>query len=455
LSSSGPDRDGGGQPGPAPGAQPGPGVSDDQMDATAAESDQDPQRGEDPPRTVGGRPDPDPGPDPDPAWQPPPGRVDTWQAAFDRLTIKHRPRREVVLPYLLVRALTSGDRGRRALWPPAPCWESPDILLIDAGWSGPFDPSQLVASPTAGRSYRVFVHVWNLGLVPAVGVHVRAWWVRPGFFGQQTAVLPEYQPALIGGSMIDLSHRRSPDCHQLVELDRPWTIPADVTGHECLIASASCPADPWAGAWAPNDDRHVALRNLTIRAGTQNLRPLLQQLLRALPADGAVHITHGGEAAGPLLQAVAGGRVLAPTQNDPTRTVAVRPARLDELSAGVVVGNERHIATIIMDNTTNNRSLVVPSDRLEALFAEQGWPSPFADLPHLPRNVLQLPPEVLGPMEFHPTPLILGWLLSSDLVSVEVITSALRGPPGAQHLLRFTLTDLAGGMIGGYSLVVL
>lgn len=427
---------------------------DDRVNTAGAGLGQDPQRGDDPPHTVGGRPDPDPGPDPDPAWQPPPGRVDEWRAVFDRLTVRHRPHREVVLPYLLVRSLTSGDRGRRALWPPTPCWESPDISLIDAGWNGPFDPSRLVASPTAGRSYRVFVHVWNLGLVPAVGVHVRAWWVRPGFFGQP-AGRPGYQPTLIGGTMIDLSHRRSPDCHRVVELDQPWSIPADVTGHECLLASASCPADPWLGGWAPNDDRHVAQRNLTVRAGPQDLVPLLQQLERDLPPDGAIHITHGGEAAGPLLQAVAGGRVPAPTPNDPNRTVAVRPARLDELSTGVVSGSERHIATIILDSTANNRTLVVPSDRLERLFAEQGWPSPFADLRQLPQSVLQLPQAILDQMAFRPSVLILGWILGTDRIPAETITSALRGPPGAQHLLRFTLTDLAGVIIGGYSLVVL
>ena len=428
---------------------------DDQANAAESDPDQDPQRGDDPPNTVGGRPDPDPGPDPDPAWQPPPGRVETWRAVFNRLTVRHRPRREVVLPYLLVRSLTPGDRGQRALWPPTPCWESPDISLIDAGWNGPFDATRLVASPTAGRSYRVFVHVWNLGLVPAVGVHVRAWWVQPGFFGQPTAGQPGYQPTLIGGTMIDLSHRRSPDCHQVVELDQPWSIPADATGHECLIASASCPADPWLQGWAPNNDRHIAQRNLTIRAGTQDVLPLLGRLVGVLPPDGAIHITHGAEAAGPLLQAVAGGRVPAPTPDHPNRTVEVRPARLDELSAGVVVGSERHIATIILDNTANNRALVVPSDRLETLFAEQGWPSPFADLPRLPQSVLQLPQETLDEMRFRPGLPILAWILGIGQIPAEAITSALRGPPGAQHLLRFTLTDLAGVIIGGYSLVVL
>ena len=139
------------------------------------------QRGDSPPGSFGHTKRPSG--DLDPNWQPSDrvrGEAEEFIKGFGR---EHRPRREDVLPYLLIRAYSPGDRGVRPTWPPRPCWESPDLLLIDAAYTGPFTPARLVASPTAGRSYRVFVRVWNLGLFPAIGVHVRAWFVNPGFFG--------------------------------------------------------------------------------------------------------------------------------------------------------------------------------------------------------------------------------------------------------------------------------
>src|SRR6476659_7207314 len=58
---------------------------------------------------------------------------------------KRRPDREDVLPYLLIRD-APGDRGARPAWTPIPCWESPDILLIDAAYAGDFDPAQCVGN---------------------------------------------------------------------------------------------------------------------------------------------------------------------------------------------------------------------------------------------------------------------------------------------------------------------
>ncbi|GAB3900705.1 hypothetical protein GCM10029964_088460 [Kibdelosporangium lantanae] len=233
------------------------------------------QRGDDPTRTVGGGHPPDPGPDPDPDWQPDDTRIAHWRHVYDKLAQRHRPRREDVLPSLLIRAFSPGDRGQRPLWPPIACWESPDILLIDTTWSGPFDPNRLVGSPTAGRSYRVFVRVWNLGLLPAIGVHVRAWWVQPGFFGPANQGQPGSEPTLIGGAVTDLDDWTRPGAQRLIELDQPWSIPTDLSGHECLLAAASCPADQWSGQWSCNSDRHFGQRNLTILAGPQDTNSAL------------------------------------------------------------------------------------------------------------------------------------------------------------------------------------
>ena len=213
------------------------------------------------------------------------------------------PRRR--LPLLLIRAYSPGDRGSRPTWPPIPCWESPDIAPIDAAYTGPFSVSRLVVNPTAGRRYRVFVRIWNLGLLPAVGVHVRAWFVNPGFFGGNPGN-PAYQPVLIGGAMVNLEDRTRPDATAVVELDRTWDIPLDLTGHECLMASVSCPLDPWSGVLDANHDRHVGQRNLTILAGAADLKPLLLTLGQLVTKNGTLEITHGRGAAIPLVRAALG-----------------------------------------------------------------------------------------------------------------------------------------------------
>ncbi|MEV7096778.1 hypothetical protein AB0M80_28390 [Amycolatopsis sp. NPDC051045] len=417
------------------------------------------QRGEDPTRTVGGGHPPDPGPDPDPGWRPDDTRADHWRNVYGRLAQRHRPRREDVLPFLLIRAFSPGDRGQRPLWPPVACWESPDILLIDAAWTGPFDPGRLVASPTAGRSYRLFVRVWNLGLLPAVGVHVRAWWVQPGFFGQANQGQQGYEPTLVGGAMVDLDNRTRPDSQRLVELDRPWSIPADISGHECLVATVSCPADQWSGQWDCNNDRHFGQRNLTVLAGHQDAGPLLWTLGDNLPRLSALHLTHGGPAAGPLLNAIAGGRLtIVPPQGDPFPT-PVTPVPFDDLRQGARTELEQHILTIVRVEV--DRTIIVRSDLLAALLAEREAPDPFTDIPALPGLIRNLPREdidLVGAATRLPlvraVPDALRTLLDIDNLQAANIASAMGGPSRSQHLLRFTATELDGRLIGGYSLVV-
>src|SRR5918995_2835316 len=116
------------------------------------------ERGDDPAVVVGTDPEPPEWPDPDPGWEPDPHEVDEWRKMAAELGRERRPRREDVYPYLLTRAVV-GDRGARPTWPPTPCWESPDILLIDASYGGPFDPVRLVTSSVAGPACRVLLRV--------------------------------------------------------------------------------------------------------------------------------------------------------------------------------------------------------------------------------------------------------------------------------------------------------
>lgn len=250
------------------------------------------QRGEDPKESVG-PPRPKVDDEEDPNWEPDPLAADPWKDLIQEWGRERRPNREDVLPYLLIRAFAPGDRAGRPIWPPRPSWLSPDIHLIDDTWTGPFQADQVVGSPTAGRSYRVFVHVWNLGLLPAVGVHVRAWHVAPGFFSGQ----PGYTPELIGGAFLDLAPRTAPGAHRLAEVMPAWSIPHQLTGHQCLLASVECPADRWNGVLDANADRHVGQRNLTILEPTADMAPLLALLGSVLGNGELLEMTLGTEEA--------------------------------------------------------------------------------------------------------------------------------------------------------------
>lgn len=244
------------------------------------------QRGEDPKDAIGA-PRPPADYEENPEWQPDPHVSDPWRDLIATHGKEHRPNREDVLPYLLIRAFAPGDRAVRPIWPPRPSWMSPDILLIDDSWTGPFQADQVVATPTAGRSYRMFVHVWNLGLLAAIGVHVRAWWVEPGFFSGQ----PGYSPELIGGAFLDLAPRTAAGAHNLAEVMPAWSIPSGLSGHQCLLASVECPADRWSGTLDANADRHVGQRNITILAAGASVMPLLLTLGAALGEGEFLEVT--------------------------------------------------------------------------------------------------------------------------------------------------------------------
>ena len=98
------------------------------------------------------------------------------------------------------------------------CWESCDIHLMP-DVAGPFDFTQTVANPVAGSTYRVFVHVWNLGRLGAYAARLRAWWIEPGFF--DGTANPLYTPHFIGGTYFDLGDRDTPLSHRQSRSPRP------------------------------------------------------------------------------------------------------------------------------------------------------------------------------------------------------------------------------------------
>jgi hypothetical protein len=243
---------------------------------------------------------------------------------------KRPARQDGLWPYLLIRAFP-GDTGVRS--PALPVfWESPDVRVYPGDVT---DPSGLAAtlSPTAGQVHTVFVHVWNLGRLAAVGVVVRVWWANPSFSFDASSPEP---PHFIGGASVNLGDRSQPDCHALVRVGT-WTPVEENGGHECLLATAESVLDPAQGGFAASTDRHVAQRNLMLAAPTEDLTPLLERLGAVLPAGADLELLHGGRELDPIL--LAHGlrdpqRAFVTPKVDTGVVVADHPAAVDRI--GVV-----------------------------------------------------------------------------------------------------------------------
>ena len=136
---------------------------------------------------------------------------------------KPKRRTQTLFPYLIIRT-APGDAGARPISPPAMPWECCDIHLIPAG-IGAFDFGQTLLKPLPGETYRVFVHIWNLGRFSAYGARLRVWSVEPGFYRGQAGTT--YHPKYIGGAYFNLDDRDGTNSHRLVELTRPWTVGPD------------------------------------------------------------------------------------------------------------------------------------------------------------------------------------------------------------------------------------
>ncbi len=397
------------------------------------------QRGDEPSDPIGVDPPEVVDPEPDPEWQPDPNRVKEWRDIAGEVSRERRPRREDVYPYLLIRAVTSGDRGQRRLWPPTVCWESPDILLMDAADQGPFDLNRLVVSPTAGRSYRVFVRIWNLGLLPAVGVHVKAWAVNPGFFGTGNQNDPYYAQNLIGGQWTDLTDRTRRGCTAVVELDRTWDIDPNALGHHCLLAEVSCPLDLAGGLLLSNDDRHVGQRNLEILAGTADAKELFAMLGNLVPEKFTLELTHAGPAAAGTLIALGGGRL--PDGRGEFREVQV--PTLKEIPVGVSTGTVVHLLTAF---TEGGRTVVAPSTWLAEASgvrpggSREGRPHPF-DRGGGTRRLLQR----LGPKAWSDAGFV------TDAPLAEALLDGLVRTLDANSLEAGALAERMGGQAGSHT----
>jgi hypothetical protein len=169
------------------------------------------------------------------------------------------PRKDELLPYLLVRA-NPGDRGDRPLT--GPFWESPDIFVApnQEASTAPLLPPTLGGVAMAGRPNTIYAHVWNLGRSPAVNVRVEFYWFDPtmGFSADAAH--------LIGATYVDLGDRGSHHAHTVVKCPVSWTAQYVNGGHECLLVRCFDPLlDPLGpNPWDARDDRHIGQRNITV-----------------------------------------------------------------------------------------------------------------------------------------------------------------------------------------------
>ena len=249
---------------------------------------------------------------------------------------------------------------------------------------------------------------------------------------------------------------------QVVELDTTWDIPSTLTGHECLMATVSCPLDQWTGTLDANSDRHVGQRNLTILAGTDSAKRLLFALGQLVTKTGTLELRHGGPAVTPLLKAVLGR-----SKTEFGSATRVRAPSVKRLRHGVATGTGQHLLTMFC---TDRGWLVADSGRLWDVAVElrvvergraKGSPHPFAT-PLGTRRVI----ERIGLDRAEQFGLVtgagpgdallegLGRLWALDALGARDLAGALaEGGPFA-HLLRFSHNEPEGREAGGYSITV-
>jgi hypothetical protein len=211
-----------------------------------------------------------------------------------RKKIKHqiserepKPRQGGIWPYLLIRAFL-GDYGVR--FPPLNnFWESPDIQVVE-GIVSTLEGNTPTLHPIPGKPHTIFVRVWNLGRLAAIGVRLRVYWANPSFsFDDPNS---PGRPHYIGGMYLDLSDRYQPGSHIVSRLPTPWRPIFENNGHECLLAKVDSFADRTGPNFGSNIDRHVGQRNLFLAVLQDDLKSLIDSLGQTLPEKADVQMLY-------------------------------------------------------------------------------------------------------------------------------------------------------------------
>lgn len=216
------------------------------------------------------------------------------------------------MPFLLIRTMV-GDKGARPLDPSIPVWESPDIWTWQGSpASAPDLPPNVGGTVVAGSPNTVYAHVWNLGRAPIGGCLVEWFWFNPSFGFNSVGA------HAIGQTTVDLSPRGYPGCHKLVKCPGAWVPVMENQGHECVVARVSGLGDPLVSVnnWNPDQDRHLAQRNLAVIYTMAQLANLLGTLEAGRMKGTVTRLYQVGKAAKHALALVAPDAVLDPTVHD-------------------------------------------------------------------------------------------------------------------------------------------
>jgi hypothetical protein len=370
------------------------------------------QRGKDP-STV--RHDPKPRePERNPDLEP---RREQVRALIDRLVRENgRVRQEGLWPYLLIR-YKPGDYGVRPTI--GPRWESPDIIVVP-GIVETYDGISATLSPQVGFPHSIFVHVWNLGRLPAIGVRLQV---------HHAPIIPDtsVQSQLIGSAYINLSDRRNSDCHKLVRVPGVW-IPSD--GWECLIAKVDHFADnnEVRGDQGLNN-RRFAMRSLYSVEPSQNITPLLTMLDQNLPKDTDLNLIHGMNGLQPTLlihQPSVLGKLTTPT---------ALPKQAYELA-----DRSGHLGAVLRGAINVDR------------FAPASIIGPMYDNGRFDAKIIQHA-EVKDIKKTKGPAIELLRRLGVEVLTGRNIAKQLGGRPDDGHMLRFQAVR-DGQVVGGFTLIV-
>jgi hypothetical protein len=323
-----------------------------------------------------------------------------------------RQRTQTFFPYVFVRAVPGDMGGGRPLWEPTVCWESCDIHLIP-DVPGPFEFTRTVLNPVGGSTYRVFVHVWNLGRIGAYAGRLRAWWVEPGFFNGTAD--PRYTPHFIGGTFFDLGDRDSGSAHRLLEVTPAWTVTMNSAAHECLIVAVECATDPWDGSMDANNRRHVAQRNLTLVPAADDLRRALSQLAGMVGPRQQLVLSSATVSKAPLGAAVEAGVAGSRELGGWNHSALVPGTRSTPLATVTSAGKTGRRYS---DRTKHERGVAVKGELSKAL------------------------------------PTLLQHSLGVADLRAATVAAALTGAADQAALLRLSVSDAHGGGVGGYSLLL-
>lgn len=138
----------------------------------------------------------------------------------------------------------------------SPWWYlSPDIWVVPGT-----DPNGAPGTPVAGQSAYLWARVHNTGDTDAANVRVDYYWADP------TMQVARSTAHFVGSAFATVPAGATREALCLV----PW-VPTIVNGgHECLVATATHPADPLPNplpdAFDPPTYRQVAQKNLTVLA---------------------------------------------------------------------------------------------------------------------------------------------------------------------------------------------